>query len=317
MLAVSDLSVRFLTRTGVVHALDRVSLSVSAGEILGVVGESGSGKSVTAYAIMRLLDRAAEVTGGEIRFEGRDLLTLPEREMRRLRGRKLAMVFQNPRSALNPIRRVGTQIADAVFAHGGGSRREAMRRAIALLSEVRIPDPLARAQAYPFELSGGMCQRVMIALALAGNPRLLIADEPTTGLDVTVQAVVLALITDLVRSHGMACLFITHDLMLAAEYCDRIAVMHAGQVVEVASASRLFAAPRHPYTQRLLRTSPRPGITASDLAPIRGAIPDLRRDDLPACRYLARCDRAGAQCAAGPIPVHMSDDHRVACVAPT
>lgn len=316
MLAVSDLSVRFVTRTGVVHALDRVSLSVSAGEILGVVGESGSGKSVTAYAIMRLLDRAAEVTSGEIRFEDRELLTLPERKMRRLRGRKLAMVFQNPRSALNPIRRVGAQIADVLLAHGGGSRREAMRRAIALLSEVRIPDPVARAQAYPFELSGGMCQRVMIALALAGKPRLLIADEPTTGLDVTVQAVVLGLITDLVRSHGMACLFITHDLLLAAEHCDRIAVMHAGQVVEVAPASRLFAAPRHPYAQRLLLTVPRPGISASDLAPIRGAIPDLRRHDLPACRYLARCDRAGAQCASGPIPLHVSEDHRVACVAP-
>lgn len=316
MLAVSDLSVRFATRTGVVRALDRVSLSVSAGEILGLVGESGSGKSVTAYAIMRLLDRAAEVTGGEIRFEGRNLLTLHESEMRGLRGRRMAMVFQNPRAALNPIRRVGTQIADVLRAHGGLSRREAMRRAIALLAEVRIPDPAARARAYPFELSGGMCQRVMIALALAGKPRLLIADEPTTGLDVTVQAVVLGLITDLVRAHGMACLFITHDLLLAAEHCDRIAVMHAGQVVEVAPASRLFAAPRHPYTQRLLATAPRPGLTASDLAPIRGAIPDLRREDLPACRYLARCDRAGARCAAGPIPEHVIGDHRVACVAP-
>lgn len=316
MLVVDDLSVRFATRTGIVRALDRVSLAVSAGEILGVVGESGSGKSVTAHAIMRLLDRAAEVTSGAIRFEETDLLALPEREMRRLRGRKLAMVFQNPRAALNPIRRVGAQIADVLVAHGGLTRREAMRRAIGLLAEVRIPDPEARARAYPFELSGGMCQRVMIALALAGNPRLLIADEPTTGLDVTVQAVVLALIADLVRAHGMACLFITHDLLLAAEHCDRIAVMHAGQVVEVAPAAALFAAPRHPYTQRLLATAPRPGLTARDLAPIRGAIPDLRRADLPACRYLARCDRAVARCAAGPIPLHVSGEHRVACVEP-
>jgi peptide/nickel transport system ATP-binding protein len=311
LLAVEDLTVHFRTRAGRVRALDRVSLSVAPGEILGVVGESGSGKSVTAYAVMRLLDPAAEIMGGAIRFDGADLATA---DMRQVRGRGIGMVFQSPRTALNPIRRVGEQVADVLVAHAGVSRSAARARAVELLREVRIADPERRARAYPFELSGGMCQRVTIAIALAGRPKLLIADEPTTGLDVTVQAAVLALISEQVAVRAMGCVFITHDLLLAAEHCTRIAVMHAGQVVEVAPAEALFARPRHPYTARLLATAPRPGTTVDALAPIAGSLPDLRAN-LPACRYLSRCERAQAACAET-VPVHADGAHRVHCMAP-
>ncbi len=316
LLDVDRLSVEFATRAGTVRALDQVSLSLTRGEILGVVGESGSGKSVTAYAVMRLLDPAARITGGRIGFEAQSLLDLPERAMRELRGNELAMVFQSPRTALNPIRTVGRQLADVLTAHRGLGARAAAERAVALLAEVRIPDPERRASAYPFELSGGMCQRVMIALALAGRPRLLIADEPTTGLDVTVQAAVLDLIATLVRRDRMGCLFITHDLLLAAELCDRIAVMHAGQVVEVASAATLFAAPRHPYTARLVATAPRRGSSIAGLRPIPGSLPDLRAADLPACRYLARCERALPHCATTPLPDAGEEGHVLRCHNP-
>lgn len=316
LLEISDLTVHFATRAGAVRALDAVSFAVAEGEILGIVGESGSGKSVTAYAAMRLLDPAARIVSGGIRFAGQDALALPEPAMRRLRGGGLAMVFQSPRTALNPIRRAGAQIADALMAHHGMSRAAARREAVQRLAEVRIPDPARRAQAYPFELSGGMCQRVLIALALAGRPRLLIADEPTTGLDVTVQAAVLALLTDLVRQHRMGLVFITHDLLLAAEHCDRIAVMHAGQVVEAAPAAALFAAARHPYARKLLATAPRPGTQVSDLTPIAGSLPDLRAEQLAACRYVARCERALPACTTGPIPQVIVSAHTVRCVAP-
>jgi peptide/nickel transport system ATP-binding protein len=316
LLAINDLTVHFATRAGTVRALDRVALAVAEGEILGIVGESGSGKSVTAFAAMRLLDPASRIVSGSIGFAGQDVLALPEAAMRRLRGAGMAMVFQSPRTALNPIRRVGAQIADALIAHHGFSRAAARHEAVRRLAEVRIPDPERRATAYPFELSGGMCQRVLIALALAGRPRLLIADEPTTGLDATVQAVVLALLADLVRRHRMGLLFITHDLLLAAEHCDRIAVMHAGQVVEVAPATTLFKAARHPYTRKLLATAPRPGTQVADLAPIAGTLPDLRAATLPACRYEARCERALPACATGPIPEIVAGAHTVRCLAP-
>ena len=259
VLEVADLSVEFRTRSGTVRALESVSLHVNRGECLGVVGESGSGKSVTAYAVMRLLDPAARITAGHITFGGMDLLGASERHMAELRGREVSMIFQNPRAALNPIRAVGRQIADVLLRHGGVTREQAPARAAALLAEVGIPDPARRAHAYPFELSGGMCQRVGIALALACRPALLIADEPTTGLDVTTQAVIMDLVTGLARARGMATVLITHDLGLASEYCDRIAVMHAGHVVETAPTAELFAAPRHPYTAKLIAATPRPG----------------------------------------------------------
>jgi peptide/nickel transport system ATP-binding protein len=317
VLDVAGLSVEFRTRSGTVRAVEDVSLSAHRGECVGVVGESGSGKSVTAYAVMRLLDRAARVTAGRIGFGGTDLLALPERGMAELRGRELSMIFQNPRAALNPIRPVGRQIADVLVRHGGVTRAGAPARAAALLAEVGIADPARRAGAYPFELSGGMCQRVGIALALACRPALLIADEPTTGLDVTTQAVIMDLVLGLARARGMATVLITHDLGLAARHCDRIAVMHAGHVVERAPAEALFSAPRHPYTARLLAATPRPGRALSDLAAIPGGLPDLRRDDLPACRFLSRCDRARADCAVPPLPRRRDAGGRlVACRYP-
>ena len=315
LLTIDRLTIHFATRAGTVRALDNISLTIAPGEILGVVGESGSGKSVTAYAAMRLLDPAARVTGGRIMLGNEDLLALPERRMRALRGGAMGMVFQSPRTALNPIRTAGRQIADAIRAHSAAGAREAGRLALGWLADVRIADPERVAQAYPFELSGGMCQRVMIALALAGRPRLLIADEPTTGLDATVQAAILALIAQKVRDQSMGCLFITHDLLLAAQHCDRIAVLHAGQVAEVADAETLFAAPRHPYTAKLLATAPRRGTDLAALTPIPGGLPDLRAHDLPECRYLARCERALPRCATVPLP-EGAGPHWVRCHNP-
>ena len=235
-LAVEDLSVEFRTRSGTVKVLDHIGFSVDKGETVALVGESGSGKSVTAFAVMGILDPAGKVTSGRALFGGTDLLALSERDLAEQRGRELSMIFQNPRTALNPIRKVGQQIADVLVRHGGATRTDAPRAAVEMLKRVRIPDPERRAEAYPFELSGGMCQRIMIAIALACRPALLIADEPTTGLDVTTQAVIMDLIGELAHDSGMATIFITHDLALAAEYCDRIVVMHAGHVVEAAPA---------------------------------------------------------------------------------
>ena len=316
VLEVDGLSVEFRTRSGTVKALQDVSLKVHRGECVGVVGESGSGKSVTAYAVMRLLDAAGRVTAGGVRFSGMDLLAAPDREIADLRGRELSMIFQNPRAALNPIRPVGRQIADVLIRHGGVTRDKAPERAAALLAEVGIPDPARRARAYPFELSGGMCQRVGIALALACRPGLLIADEPTTGLDVTTQAVIMDLVTGLARDRGMATVLITHDLGLATEYCDRIVVMHAGHVVEEAPTAAIFARPRHPYTAKLIAATPRPGVALAALASIPGSLPDLRRPDLPACRFLTRCERAAADCSAAPLPRATEDGHMVACRHP-
>ncbi len=317
VLDVAGLSVEFRTRSGTVRALEEVSLRVMRGECLGVVGESGSGKSVTAYAVMRLLDPAARVTAGRITFGGMDMLGLPEGEVAALRGRELSMIFQNPRAALNPIRAIGRQIADVLVRHAGATADEEPQRAVQLLAEVGIPDPARRALAYPFELSGGMCQRVGIALALACRPALLIADEPTTGLDVTTQAVIMDLVLGLARARGMATVLITHDLGLATEYCDRIAVMHAGHVVESGPTEALFATPRHPYTAKLIAATPRPGRSLSELAAIPGNLPDLRRADLPACRFLGRCERAQPDCPTPPLPrLALPGERLVACRHP-
>ena len=273
LLEVRDLTVEFATRRGTVRAVERVDLSVAKGETLGIVGESGSGKSVTSYAVMRILDRAGHIAGGVIRFSGIDIGAAAEAEMRDLRGREMSMIFQNPRAALNPIRKIGHQIEDVLIQHVQSTRADAADRAVEMLERVKIARPRERYHAYPFELSGGMCQRVVIALALACRPQLLIADEPTTGLDVTTQKAVMDLVVELTRKRGMASILITHDLGLAAVYCDRVMVMEKGRVVETARSSTIFAAPAHPYTRKLMRATPRPGVALRDLLAEPGDTP--------------------------------------------
>ncbi|WP_145145750.1 ABC transporter ATP-binding protein [Roseomonas gilardii] len=273
LLEVRDLRVTFSTRRGVVEALREVSLAVPAGGVLGVVGESGSGKSVTSLAVMGLLDRAGKVAGGSIHFDGRDITRAGAAEMRRLRGAAISMIFQNPRSALNPIRSIGQQIADVLRAHRALSAVEARRRAVEVLEAVLIRDAVRRADALPHELSGGMCQRVMIAMAMACEPRLIIADEPTTGLDVTTQKAVMDLLSALVRERGMAMMLITHDLGLASQYCDEVTVMEQGRAVETAPPGRLFGAPREAYTQRLVAACPTPTSTIAALLPGKVSVP--------------------------------------------
>ncbi len=267
LLDIHDLTVEFATRRGAVRAVEQMDLSLAKGETVGIVGESGSGKSVTSYAVMRILDRAGRIAKGSVRFTGIDLCAASESEMRNLRGREISMIFQNPRAALNPIRKVGRQIEDVLLQHAQAEPAGVAEKAIEILDQVRIARPRERYHAYPFELSGGMCQRVVIALALACRPQLLIADEPTTGLDVTTQKTVMDLIVELTRARGMSTILITHDLGLAALYCDRIVVMEKGHVVESASAHAVFTTPSHPYTRKLMRATPRPGALLRDLLP--------------------------------------------------
>src|ERR1700710_648756 len=253
LLDVNDLTVEFATRRGTVRAVQQVDLSVAKGQTVGIVGESGSGKSVTSYAVMRILDRAGNIAEGSVIFSGIDIKAATEDQMRDLRGREISMVFQNPRAALNPIRKVGDQIEDVLRQHVQSSSSDRGEKAIEALEQVRIARPRERYHAYPFELSGGMCQRVVIALALARNPTLLIADEPTTGLDVTTQKAVMDLIVELTKRRDMSTILITHDLGLAAAYCDRVVVMEKGRVVENALASEIFKRPAHAYTRKLMR----------------------------------------------------------------
>jgi len=324
LLEVNGLSLEFRTRSGVVHALEGINLRIQRGEIVGLVGESGSGKSVLSYAMLGISDAAARVTSGSAVFGGLDLIKADEPTLANIRGREISMIFQSPRTALNPIRPVGRQIEDVLRRHAAGDVHQRgpdlgqnlRQRAVQALREVAISDPERRVKAYPFEMSGGMCQRVMIALALACRPALLIADEPTTGLDVTTQAAVMDLITDLARQRQMAALFITHDLALAADYCDRLVVMHAGHVVESGPASELFSRPRHPYTARLLSSTPGPGTTLEDLKPVPGNLPDLRRAELPACRFAERCEQADDRCRREVAPVAVQGTHAVACWHP-
>lgn len=316
LLAIDDLAVEFRTRTGTVHALDQVHLHVMRGETVGIVGESGSGKSVLAYAVMGILDPAGRITRGQIIFGGLDVVTAEEAALQEQRGRELAMIFQNPRTALNPIRTVGKQIGDVLLRHANIGRAHVKQRALELLTRVQISAPERCYHAYPFELSGGMCQRILIAMALACAPALLIADEPTTGLDVVTQATIMDLIKELALQNRMATLFITHDLGLAARYCERIVVMHAGHVVETAATKELFTAPRHPYTAKLIAATPRATMKLADLAAIPGSLPDLRRP-LPPCRYSARCEHYSATCDAAPLPRRQpAPGHVVACWRP-
>ncbi|HEY4987045.1 MAG TPA: ABC transporter ATP-binding protein, partial [Bradyrhizobium sp.] len=267
LLEIHNLTVEFATRRGIVKAVQHVDISVAKGETLGIVGESGSGKSVTSYAVMRILDRVGKIAEGSVMFGGMNVKAATESQMRDLRGREISMIFQNPRAALNPIRKVGRQIEDVLLQHVQTDTLNVGERAIDVLEQVRIARPRERYHAYPFELSGGMCQRVVIALALACNPQLLIADEPTTGLDVTTQKAVMDLIVELTKSRGMSTILITHDLGLAAAYCDRVVVMEKGRVVETAKSADIFANPQHPYTRKLMRATPRLGVSLRDLLP--------------------------------------------------
>jgi len=286
LLDVKDLTVEFATRRGIVQAVKQVNVSLAKGETLGIVGESGSGKSVTSYAVMRILDRAGRIAEGSITFSGIDVKDATESAMRDLRGREMSMIFQNPRAALNPIRKVGDQIEDVLRQHVQTADMDRGEKAIEALEQVKIARPRERYHAYPFELSGGMCQRVVIALALACNPQLLIADEPTTGLDVTTQKAVMDLIVELTKSRGMSTILITHDLGLAAAYCDRVVVMEKGNVVETALSKDIFAKPEHPYTRKLMRATPRLGISLRDL------LSDEDKAAIPATPPTAPVDKA-------------------------
>jgi len=288
LLKVTGLKTSFHTRDGVVRAVTGVDFDVDRGEILGLVGESGCGKSVTSMSIMGLIAKPGVIDGGSVVFDGRDLLTLSGEEMRKLRGDRISMIFQQPQSSLNPVWDVGRQIGEVLEIHRNMPRKAARARALDLLKMVGIPDPERRLKAFPHEMSGGMAQRVMIAMALACEPELLIADEPTTALDVTIQAQILDLIRALREQTGTAVILITHDLGVVAEMCDRVAVMYAGEIVEEASTIELFRDPRHPYTRGLINSIPVVGETRDELAVIPGNVPNLI--DLPAaCRFAPRC----------------------------
>jgi peptide/nickel transport system ATP-binding protein len=295
-------------------ALDGVSFSLDRGRVLGIVGESGCGKSMTALSIMRLVPSPGRIVGGQIVFAGRDLLALPEREMRTLRGAEIAMIFQEPMTALNPVIDVGDQVAEALRLHRGMGRREARARSTALLGEVGIPEPARRARSYPHELSGGMRQRIMIAMAIACEPELLIADEPTTALDVTIQAEILELLRALRERRGMALMLITHDLGVVAEQADDVAIMYAGRIVEHAPVRELFHHPKHPYTRALLRSMPKLGEHRDRLEAIPGQVPDLAR--LPSgCAFRDRCPDVAPACADIRPPLEQKGpQHEVACI---
>ena len=283
MLSVKDLNVTFQTRQGEVEAVRGVNFDVAKGEILGIVGESGSGKSVTSYALLRILDAGGTIKAGEATYSGIDLRRAAERDMRDIRGREISMIFQNPRAALNPIRKVGHQIEDVLRQHAQATRYDARAKAIAAMEAVKIKDAEARYHAYPFELSGGMCQRIVCAIALACDPRLLIADEPTTGLDITTQKAVMDLVRDLIRERGMSSILITHDLGLAAQYCDRLIVMKDGLVVEEGDPIKVFSQPEHPYSRKLVDATPRAGASVRALLPkeTRTPEPQIAASDQP------------------------------------
>jgi oligopeptide transport system ATP-binding protein len=319
LLRVEHLTTRFFTRAGIVKAVEDVSFSLAPGETLGVVGESGSGKSVTALSIMRLVpDPPGKIVGGQIIFEGRDLLKLPSGEMRKLRGGDIAMIFQDPMSSLNPLLTVGRQIAESVMEHQKLSRKMAYTRAVEMLRLVGVPNPEKRVTSYPHEFSGGMRQRVMIAMALANNPKLLIADEPTTALDVTIQAQILDLIRALSREFHTAVIFITHDLGVIASIADRVVVMYAGRVAETGTISDIFYRPTHPYTHALLASIPRlDQPRGQPLKPIPGSPPDLINVP-PGCPFAPRCPNALPICRVQmpPLDAVGSEGHYTACWNP-
>jgi peptide/nickel transport system ATP-binding protein len=322
LLEVDDLQTHFFTRDGIVRAVDGVSFSVAQGETLAVVGESGCGKSVTSLSILRLVaSPPGRIVAGRVVFEGRDLLALSEGEMRAVRGDAISMIFQEPMTSLNPALTVGRQIAESLVLHRGLSRSDAMAKAVEMLRKVRMPEPERRVRQYPHELSGGMRQRVMIAMALACGPRLLVADEPTTALDVTIQAQILELMRDLARETGAAIILITHDLGIVAEMAQRVVVMYAGRKVEEAPVEELFARPRHPYTRGLLGSMPHLGDSVNAeggkrLVEIPGMVPSLK-DEQPGCLFAPRCPNAVARCLqeVPPLTTH-GPSHWAACWNP-
>ena len=301
LLRVHDLTTTFKLRNGAVRAVDGVSLELKRGETLGIVGESGSGKSMTALSILRLVQPPGEIRGGPITFNGRhDLLELSERDMREIRGAEIGFIFQEPMTALNPVFTIGSQIAEALLVHGKASRSEARAKALDLLAAVQIQDPERRVRDYPHQLSGGMRQRVLIAIALACQPVLLIADEPTTALDVTIQAEILDLLQEMKRKFHLALLLITHDLGVVAGHADRVAVMYAGRIVEEGPMRQIFHAPKHPYTQGLLASIPG-GAPGQRLRAIEGSVPDLARLP-PGCAFEPRCPNRFELCPTAPPP---------------
>jgi peptide/nickel transport system ATP-binding protein len=315
VLAVDGLKTHFETRAGAVKAVDDVSFNVAAGEVLGLVGESGSGKTVTGFSILGLVDPPGRIVGGTISFKGRDLLGLPAAEMRRLRGARIAAVFQDPAMTLNPVLRVDTQMTETIRAHRAVGEREARREARAALAMVGIPSPEERLAAYPHQLSGGMRQRVAIAIALINKPDLIIADEPTTALDVTIQAQILHEVQKLCRESGTALIWITHDLSVVAALADRVAVMYAGRIVEQGPTDDILDRPRHPYTAGLLGSAPSRNRRGGKLAQIPGMTPSLL--NLPAgCAFRGRCPRAMAKCADEPPLSTDGGGRELRCFAP-
>ncbi|HUR97707.1 MAG TPA: ABC transporter ATP-binding protein [Pyrinomonadaceae bacterium] len=318
LLEVQNLQTHFPTRAGLVKAVDDVSFVINEGELLGLVGESGSGKSITALSILRLIAAPGKIAGGSIRFKGEDLGAASEDRMREIRGNDIAMIFQDPMTSLNPVYTVGEQIAEALRLHRRLDRKAAWAAAIEAMKEVSIPSPERRANDYPHQLSGGMRQRVMIAMALACDPELLIADEPTTALDVTIQAQILELLDGLRRTRKLAVLLITHDLGVVAETADRVCVMYTGRIVEESPVGELFERPKHPYTQGLLRSVPR--LTAHDLKKavrlqtIEGVVPTPT--NLPSgCHFAPRCEFRMERCTRGAIPLYdLENEVRVRCV---
>ena len=321
LLRVTDLETRFRSDGGEVHAVDGVSFDILPGQTVGLVGKSGCGKSVTSLSIMRLLpDRAARIAGGSVLLDGEDLTTATEERMRKVRGNDISMIFQEPMTSLNPVLTIGRQIAETLVLHEGLSRRAALDRAVELLASVQIPEPRRRAGEYPHELSGGMRQRVMIAMAIACRPRLLIADEPTTALDVTIQAQILDLLAELKESTGMAMLFITHDLGVVAEIADHVVVMYAGRKIEEAPVDALYRNPQHPYTAGLFGALPVLGSSASGTAErlreIPGSVPALTAT-ATRCTFAPRCPAATDRCLACPPPlVPQGPGHLAACFHP-
>lgn len=318
LLEVNNLQTHFPTRAGLVRAVDGVSFYIDKGELLGLVGESGCGKSITALSIMRLIGPPGRIVGGEISFDGKNLLKLSDSEMRAIRGDDIAMIFQDPMTSLNPVFTVGEQIAEALRLHRKLSRKAARDGAIEAMREVSIPDPARRIDDYPHQLSGGMRQRVMIAMALACDPKLLIADEPTTALDVTIQAQILELLNELRKNRELAVLLITHDLGVVAEVADRVAVMYTGRIVEESPVEELFARPRHPYTEGLLRSVPKlttaAAAKAERLETIEGTVPSPT-DLPPGCHFAPRCPYRMPRCTVEEIPLYdLEGGVRVRCV---
>ncbi len=313
LLEIKDLTTHFFTRAGVVKAVDHLSLSLQTGRVLGLVGESGCGKTVTALSVLNLVPYPGQIVSGSIFFEGRDLLRMPTEEMRKIRGAKISMIFQEPMTALNPVFTVGKQIAEVLTTHLDMTKREAMVSAAELLHAVGIPSPEKRVHEYPHQMSGGMRQRVMIAMAIACKPLLILADEPTTALDVTIQAHILELLGQIQREMGMAMILVTHDLGLIAERSHEVAVMYAGRIVEQADTTELFANPQHPYTRGLMDSIPAPGdVRKRRLRTIAGTVPRLH-DLPPGCKFSPRCEMKTGQCSKEPELVAVKPGHLVRC----